>query len=107
MQAADAFAKITAQSTPSHSSQETAVPRVNEHHLAIKGSYLFSDIAKRVKAFGEANPSAKLIRLGIGDVTRPLAPAIVRAMQDAVAEMGRAETFRGYPPETASPSSPS
>jgi LL-diaminopimelate aminotransferase len=76
------------------------VPRVNEHHLAIKGSYLFSDIAKRVKAFGEANPSAKLIRLGIGDVTRPLAPAIVRAMQDAVAEMGRAETFRGYPPET-------
>ena len=76
------------------------MPLVNEHHLAIKGSYLFSDIAKRVKAFGEANPSAKLIRLGIGDVTRPLAPAIVRAMQDAVAEMGRAETFRGYPPET-------
>jgi LL-diaminopimelate aminotransferase len=80
--------------------QEIVVPRVNEHHLAVKGSYLFSDIAKRVTAFGEANPSARLIRLGIGDVTRPLAPAIVRAMQDAVAEMSRAETFRGYPPET-------
>jgi LL-diaminopimelate aminotransferase len=82
------------------------VPRsVNEHHLAIKGSYLFSDIAKRVKAFGEANPSAKLIRLGIGDVTRPLAPAIVGAMQEAVAEMGRVESFRGYPRRRASASS--
>jgi LL-diaminopimelate aminotransferase len=76
------------------------VARVNDHYLELKSSYLFSDIAKRVKAFGDVNPGARLIRLGIGDVTRPLAPAVVRALHDAADELGRAETFKGYGPET-------
>jgi len=79
------------------------VARVNDHYLELKSSYLFSDIAKRVAAFGEANPGARLIRLGIGDVTRPLAPAVVRALHDAADELGRAETFKGYGPETGYP----
>jgi LL-diaminopimelate aminotransferase len=74
--------------------------RINDHYLRLKSSYLFSEIAKRVKAFQEAHPDAKLIRLGIGDVTRPLPPAVIRAMHEAVDEMARVETFRGYPPET-------
>lgn len=74
--------------------------RVNEHYLKLKSSYLFSEIARRLRAFQAARPEAKIIRLGIGDVTLPLAPAIVGAMREAVEEMGRSETFRGYPPET-------
>jgi LL-diaminopimelate aminotransferase len=74
--------------------------RVNDHYLALKSSYLFSEIAGRIKAFQGAHPEAKLIRLGIGDVTRPLPPAVVEAMHAAVDEMARVETFRGYPPET-------
>ncbi len=74
--------------------------RVNEHYLTLKASYLFSEIARRVKAFQAQHPDATLIRLGIGDVTQPLAPAIVRALHEAVDEMARAETFRGYGPET-------
>jgi LL-diaminopimelate aminotransferase len=70
------------------------VVRINEHYLTLKPTYLFSEIARRVKAF------ARLIRLGIGDVTLPLAPAVVRAMHEAVDEMARADTFRGYGPET-------
>ncbi len=73
--------------------------RVNEHYLKLRSSYLFSEIARRVKAFQEAHPEARIIRLGIGDVTQPLAPAIVRALHEAVDEMARAETFRGYGPE--------
>jgi LL-diaminopimelate aminotransferase len=72
---------------------------VNEHYLALKPTYLFSEIARRVRAFAEAHPGARLIRLGIGDVTLPLPAAVVRAMHDAVDEMARAETFRGYGPE--------
>jgi LL-diaminopimelate aminotransferase len=75
------------------------VVRINEHYLTLKPTYLFSEIAKRVKAFATAHPDARLIRLGIGDVTLPLAPSIVRAMHEAVDEMGRVETFRGYGPE--------
>jgi LL-diaminopimelate aminotransferase len=75
------------------------VVRVNEHYLALKPTYLFSEIARRVKAFAEAQPGARLIRLGIGDVTLPLPTAVVRAMHEAVDEMARAETFRGYGPE--------
>jgi LL-diaminopimelate aminotransferase len=75
------------------------VARVNEHYLALKPTYLFSEIARRVKAFADAHPTARLIRLGIGDVTQPLPPAVVRAMHDAVDEMARPETFRGYGPE--------
>ena len=74
--------------------------RINEHYLTLKPTYLFSEIARRVKAFAAAHPDARLIRLGIGDVTLPLAPTVVRAMHEAVDEMARAETFRGYGPET-------
>jgi LL-diaminopimelate aminotransferase len=75
------------------------VARINEHYLKLKSSYLFTEIARRVKAFQEANPSAKIIRLGIGDVTQPLPPAVIRALHEAVDEMARPETFRGYGPE--------
>ena len=74
--------------------------RINEHYLKLKPTYLFSEIARRVKAFAAAHPDARLIRLGIGDVTLPLPPAVVRAMHEAVDEMARADTFRGYGPET-------
>ena len=74
--------------------------RINDNYLKLKASYLFSDIARRVKAFQEENPGAKLIRLGIGDVTQPLPPAVVSAMHEAVDEMSRRETFRGYGPES-------
>jgi len=72
---------------------------VNENYLKLPGSYLFSEIARRVNLFKKDNPQAEIIRLGIGDVTQPLVPAIVEAMQSAVEEMGRKETFRGYGPE--------
>lgn len=72
---------------------------VNENYLKLPGSYLFSEISKRVNRFKQENPDADIIRLGIGDVTRPLPPAVVEEMRKAVEEMGRAETFRGYGPE--------
>lgn len=72
---------------------------INENYLKLQGSYLFSTIAKKVAAYKEANPEADVIRLGIGDVTQPLAPVIIEALQKAVAEMGTAEGFRGYGPE--------
>lgn len=72
---------------------------VNDNYQKLPGSYLFSTIAKKVSAYQEANPDKKLIRLGIGDVTQPIAPAIIEAMHKAVDEMGRAETFRGYAPD--------
>src|SRR5690242_7059164 len=74
--------------------------RINDNYLRLKSSYLFSEIAKRIKTYQDAHSDAKLIRLGIGDVTRPLPPAVVDAMHAAVDEMARVETFRGYPPET-------
>lgn len=72
---------------------------INENYLKLPGSYLFSDIAKRIGAYQEANPEKEIIRLGIGDVTQPLAPAIIRALHEAVEEMSRAETFHGYAPD--------
>jgi LL-diaminopimelate aminotransferase len=75
------------------------VARVNDHYLKLKSSYLFTEIARRVKAFQAENPDARIIRLGIGDVTRPLPPAVVRALHEATDEMARPETFRGYGPE--------
>lgn len=72
---------------------------MNENYLKLPGSYLFSEIARRVNQFKSENPDADIIRLGIGDVTRPLPPAVVEAMKNAVEEMGKAETFRGYGPE--------
>ena len=73
--------------------------QINENYGKLPGSYLFSTIAKKVSAFTEANPDAEIIRLGIGDVTQPLAPAIIAAMHKAVDEMGSASTFRGYAPD--------
>ncbi len=73
--------------------------RINEHYAKLPASYLFPEIGRRVRTYQAANPDAKVIRLGIGDVTEPLAPAIVEAMHAAVDEMGKRETFRGYGPE--------
>jgi LL-diaminopimelate aminotransferase len=72
---------------------------VNENYLKLPGNYLFATIAKKVDAYAAAHPDANIIRLGIGDVTRPLAPAIIEAMHKAVDEMASASTFRGYGPE--------
>lgn len=72
---------------------------VNENYLKLKAGYLFPEIGRRVTAFCAANPQAKVIRLGIGDVTEPLPPAICAAMHKAVDEMASRETFRGYGPE--------
>lgn len=73
--------------------------KINENYLKLPPNYLFAEIAKRVSKFQSENPSAKIIRLGIGDVTQPLPKVCVDAMQKAVAEMGDAETFHGYGPE--------
>lgn len=70
--------------------------QINQHYQNLKENYLFADIARKVQAYSAAHPEAAIIRMGIGDVTRPLAPAVVAAMQKAVAEMGEAATFRGY-----------
>ena len=73
--------------------------QINDNYQKLPGSYLFSDIAKKVKVFSDANPDAKIIRLGIGDVTQPLVPAIIDALHGAVDEMAKAETFHGYAPD--------
>ena len=73
--------------------------KINDNYLKLPGSYLFSTIAKKVNAYTEANPDKKVIRLGIGDVTLPLAPAVIKAMHKAVDEMAHAETFHGYAPD--------
>ncbi len=72
---------------------------INENFLKLKAGYLFPEIGRRVKAYQEQNPSAKIIRLGIGDVVLPLVPAVTEAMQKAVAQMGTREGFHGYGPE--------
>lgn len=74
---------------------------VNQNYLKLPGSYLFSNIAKKVSAYKEANPESKdsVISLGIGDVTQPLAPAIIDALHKSVDEMAHAETFHGYAPD--------
>ena len=72
---------------------------INENYLNLQGSYLFSTIAKKVNAYKEEHPEANIIRLGIGDVTQPIAPAIIEALHKAVDEMGTAEGFHGYGPE--------
>ena len=73
--------------------------KVNDNYLKLPGSYLFSAIAKKVNAYTAANPDKKIIRLGIGDVTQPIAPALIQALHDAVEEMGSVETFHGYAPD--------
>lgn len=72
---------------------------VNENYLKLRGSYLFSEIARRIAQFKKDNPDADIIKMGIGDVTRPLPPAVIEAMSKAVEEMSRPESFRGYGPE--------
>jgi len=73
--------------------------KINDNYLKLPGSYLFSNITKKVSAFKAENPEAAIIRLGIGDVTQPLAKEIVKALHSAVDEMAEAETFRGYAPD--------
>jgi LL-diaminopimelate aminotransferase len=73
--------------------------KINQNYLKLPGSYLFATIAKKVSEFTNAHPEKELIRMGIGDVTKPLAPAVIDAMHSAVEEMGNARTFHGYGPE--------
>ncbi|ABL00657.1 LL-diaminopimelate aminotransferase [Pelobacter propionicus] len=73
--------------------------KINDNYLKLKAGYLFPEIGRRVRAFAEANPQANVIRLGIGDVTRPLPPAILKAFHDAVDDLAKVETFAGYGPE--------
>ncbi len=72
--------------------------KVNQSYLTLEGSYLFQEIGRRVQEMKEQNPGEEIIRLGIGDVTRPLSPAVVEAMRKALLEMSDAKTFQGYPP---------
>ena len=73
--------------------------KINSDYTLLRSSYLFSTIAKKVKEYEQANPEANIIRLGIGDVTRPLSPTIIDSLHKAVDEMAAAETFRGYAPD--------
>jgi LL-diaminopimelate aminotransferase len=73
--------------------------RINDNYLKLQAGYLFPEIARRVNAFCDANPDANVIKMGIGDVTQPLCPAVVEAMHKAIDEMAIRETFRGYGPE--------
>ena len=73
--------------------------KVNENYAKLPGSYLFAEIARRTAEYSAAHPDAKLIKMGIGDVTRPLAPAVIDAMHTAVNDMASIESFHGYGPE--------
>ena len=73
--------------------------KINRHYLELEQSYLFTTISHKVAAYQEAHPEANIIRLGIGDVTLPLCGAVVKALEEASAEMGVKETFHGYGPE--------
>lgn len=73
--------------------------RINDNYQKLQGSYLFSTIGQKVRAYQEQHPDIRVIRLGIGDVTQPLVPAVIEALHRAVDEMGNAETFRGYAPD--------
>jgi LL-diaminopimelate aminotransferase len=74
------------------------VPRINEHFRSLRPAYLFAEIRRRTQAYREAHPNARLVNLGIGDVTQPLPAAVIRALHEATDEMARSETFRGYGP---------
>ena len=73
--------------------------KINENYLKLQDSYLFSTIAKKVADFQAKNPDKKIIKLGIGDVTLPIAPKIIEAIHKATDEMAKKETFKGYGPE--------
>jgi LL-diaminopimelate aminotransferase len=72
---------------------------INENYLKLQAGYLFPEIGRRVREFQKEHPTADIIKMGIGDVTQPLAPAVIRAFHDGVEEMSKAETFKGYGPE--------
>ncbi|HZL11542.1 MAG TPA: LL-diaminopimelate aminotransferase [Prolixibacteraceae bacterium] len=72
---------------------------INENYLKLQAGYLFPEIGRRVREFAEANPDKKIIRMGIGDVTQPLVPAVVKAFHEGVEELAKVETFKGYGPE--------
>lgn len=74
------------------------MPRINERYLNLHAGYLFAEIKRRTQAFRDAHPQARIISLGIGDVTRPLPPAVIRALEEVAREMAHAETFKGYGP---------
>ncbi len=73
--------------------------KINQDYCRLRGSYLFSDIARKVREYESKGPALPIIRLGIGDVTRPIAPSIINALHSAVDEMGSAATFKGYAPD--------
>lgn len=73
--------------------------KINDNYLKLKAGYLFPEIGRRVRAFADENPAAKIIRLGIGDVTRPLAPAVLKAFHNAVDDLATTDKFAGYGPE--------
>ena len=73
--------------------------KINENYLLLKSSYIFAEINQKVNKFQEENPDAPIIRMGIGDVTRPLPQAVIKEFHKAVDEMGHGETFMGYGPE--------
>jgi len=73
--------------------------KINEDYLKLPGGYLFPEIGRRVREYQKEHPDAEIIRMGIGDVTQPLCPAVIKAFQEGVEEMSRVETFKGYGPE--------
>ena len=77
---------------------KSSMARINDNYLKLQAGYLFPEIARRVNAFCESQPNADVIKMGIGDVTQPLCPAIVDAMHKAIDEMAIRESFRGYVP---------
>ena len=72
---------------------------INENYLKLQAGYLFPEIGRRVNEFVKANPGKKVIRMGIGDVTQPLVPSVIKAFHEGVEEMAKRETFKGYGPE--------
>ena len=79
------------------------MPKLNENFLRLKTSYLFSEVAHRTAAYIQANPDKPVIRLGIGDVTKPLTKSVISSLHEAVDEMASADTFKGYGPERGYP----
>ena len=75
------------------------MPKLNENYQNLKQSYLFSEIAHRVAVYSKQHPDRKIIRLGIGDVTRPLTPLVIQGLHTAVDAMADSATFKGYGPE--------
>src|SRR5438034_1469457 len=78
--------------------EEIDMPLVNERYQNLNSTYLFAEIKRRVQAFRDAHPAVRIISLGIGDVTQPLPPSVIRALEEAARDLARAETFRGYGP---------